>query len=155
MTFSPQSWTDPCGSGIHAFIHDNFLAIGYVAWHGYQAVGRGLVVCEAPRPIPTDSPWRDRPYQPMPDRLQFVPLARVSDRLQALAIDHDTQRQVLHVLRHYCPSQDIILLSRWGQDLEIDHLQNLAIAPAQCHAQIMQHWSEFQPCFTDPIIDQG
>ncbi len=147
MRFQPDQWTDHCDSWMPSFIHDHYLMIGSMAWQGYQQAGRGLVFCEI-------YPSQGRSSSFWPYHLRFTPQRHMPSRLQRLALEDDTIDQVERSLTTYDPHQAMVLLLVAGDQIEIDLLQNVAIAPEICHAQIRQRWSEFQPCFTHPWLDQ-
>ncbi len=137
----PERLTN-CVSWQTAFIHHNFLVIGYFAWSGFLEHGWGLLSCAVEPPASEI----DRRWQRWHFTAEFIPGNDLVDRLP-LEISASTIAQ-------YCPQQELMLMMcnrpafapvDQDQSVQVLWLQNLALKPPVCHRQVMQRWAEFMP----------
>ncbi|AMA10843.1 hypothetical protein [Picosynechococcus sp. PCC 73109] len=123
-----------------AFIRENLLSLGHEAWQGYLTQGRGLVVCEVAAPDLTCLNWRQAV---VPYYLHYRPAAIVYPYLKSRGLPSDVLDHLLKVLQTYTPEREMLLVLNHGVAVEVDWLQNLAIAPPDCYRQIGDRWEEF------------
>jgi len=123
------------------FIHQNMLTIGYTAWNGFLTVGLGMVVCDVDLPVNTPVNWQ---VDTVPHHLQFITELSVTDYLQRMELEPSAISNLLQIIATYNPTQQIIILLTGDGKIEIDLLQRLPIAPADCYQQVRQRWEEFQ-----------
>jgi hypothetical protein len=141
-------WQGCFGYWQSRFTHHHILTIGYTAWKGYVDAGRGLVVCDVVEAVPSTIDWQ---VDAVAFNRAFIPQAQVVGYLQALDLGSGGVADLLPAIATYDPTQAIVLLITGSGTLDINLLQNLAIAPAECYAQVERRWAEFQPDF----IPQG
>ncbi len=141
-----------CNDWQNRLIHHNFLTIGYLAWDGYIHVGRGLVVCNVVDAVSATIDWSVDTVTFYPT---FVPLAQIAQYLEALNLEAESVTALLPAIATYDPTQAIgVLITRDGT-VDISLLQNLAISPADCYAEVQHRWAEFRldtPVYPTPFI---
>lgn len=143
MRFQSDLWQGSCEDWIDHFIDQNLVVIGYAAWEGYIRCGSGLVVCQIPPTISTR--WQ---VETMSYELRFIRESQLINYLQGLKLDSETIATLLETIATYDPVNEIIILLKNDDQIDIDVLQRLAMSPPACHVQVLQRWSEFQPCLT-------
>jgi len=147
MRIQDSIWQGSFGCWQTPFIQENLLAIGYAAWNGFLTVGRGIVVCHVDVCDNAPVNWSVDPVQ---YDLQFICELQVAAYLEQLELEPTTISKLLQVVATYNPRQAIAILLTGNGQIEINLLQNLAIAPAECYEQVRQRWDEFQPCSIAP-----
>lgn len=145
MRIQDSIWQGSFGCWQTPFIHQNLLAIGYAAWNGFLTIGRGIVVCHVDV---CDNALVNWSIDPVQYDLQFIAQLQVVAYLERLELEPNAISKLLQVVATYNPSQAIVVLLTGNGQIEINLLQNLAIAPAECYAQVRQRWDEFQLCMT-------
>ena len=140
MQLTADPWQSCAENWQPSFIHHNFLLIGYVAWRGYLASGPGLVVGETVR---TPADVTRRPVSAVRLTMEFVPAAAVGQYLAQRGLAADVIAPICSVAQAYPPTREILLGLNDGDDITIQQLQNLAIAPPVCYRQVCDRWSEF------------
>jgi len=123
------------------FIHHNILLLGYTAWSGYTNEGRGLVICDVVDKVPASIDWN---LDTVTFNRAFVPQSHVTQYLQGLELEEEAVTALLKAIATYDPTQTIAILVIGNGAVDINLLQNLAIAPADCFKQVEQRWAEFQ-----------
>ncbi|OCQ96755.1 hypothetical protein AMR42_03070 [Limnothrix sp. PR1529] len=122
------------------FIQENFLYIGYVAWQGYLKHGRGIVACVAKEAVTTRLGWIENVTA---RSVQYIPFDLAALYLDLCLVPVSSIDRLLNTIKTYAPDREILILVKHGQEVEIDWLQNLAIAPSECYHQVCDRWSEF------------
>jgi hypothetical protein len=150
MRLKDSIWQGNFGYWQAGYIHANLLMIGYLAWNGFLNSGRGFVVCfvDAAAIASTAPPLLNS------FTAQFVPVNQLAIVLSCAAMTgelfHPVEPAAIAVLQNqahaYDPSRDAMILLIANGRIEAILLQNLAIAPAECHQQVRDRWEEFQPC---------
>lgn len=135
-------WQGSFGEWQSRFIHHHILSLGHVAWGGYRALGRGLVVCELLEPVPPYIDWRT---ETVAFEQRFVPQANVAAYLEPLGLQPAVRPALLSAIAAYDPNQAMVVLVQGNGSFDLNLLQNLAISPADCYRQVQQRWAEFQP----------
>lgn len=148
-------WQGLLGYWQNLFIHQNMLALGYRAWHGYISQGRGLLACRMAIAQPHTVDWS---ITTVPFSAQFIAQAAVPEFLRSLAaegrsiqpdfLDEAAIALLMEAIAQHDPTQSIVLLIENNGTVDINLLQHLAISPADCHCQVEQRWDEFQPYLT-------
>lgn len=126
------------------FIRENFLALGHAAWQGYLIQGRGMVVCEVKMVRAVASGWSSHVTH---YSLEYIPAAAMPSYLRRLPerLPEEVIDRLIETLSTYRPEQEMLLALQRDGRLEVDWLQNLAIAPPDCHRQVCRRWVEFSP----------
>lgn len=135
MRIQDSIWQGSFGCWQAPFIHQNLLAIGYAAWNGFLNVGRGIVVCHVDVCANAPVNWS---VDPVRYDLQFIAQMQVAADLERLELESDAISKLLQIVATYNPSQAIVILLTGNGQIEINLLQNLAIAPAECYEQVRQ-----------------
>lgn len=123
-----------------AFIRENLLSLGHGAWQGYVTQGRGMVVCEMVTADLSVLNWRQ---DVVPYRLQYQPAATTRPYLKSRGLPEEVLDSLLTVVQTYSPEREILLFLSYGRSVEVNWLQNLAIAPPDCYRQVGDRWDEF------------
>jgi len=135
-------WQGSFGYWQSLFISQNLLIIGYTAWNGHLNSGPGLVVCEIAVPI---HPFTDWNVESIPFDIQFLPQSQVAAYLHRLEQEQSVITLLQQTIATYDPSEAIVILTNGNGEVDINLLQRLAIAPAECYEQVQRRWTEFQP----------
>ncbi len=144
MRMRNEVWQGSFGYWQNQFIHHNILSIGHLAWSGHTNQGRGMVVCQVIDVIPSFIDWS---VDAVTFDQTFVSQGQVARYLQALELTQDVAPALLKAIATYDPTKTIVVLVMGNGEVDINLLQDLAIEPADCYAQVQQRWSEFQPNF--------
>lgn len=91
--------------------------------------------------------WR---WETVPHHLRFLGEVQSIAYLQQLELDVGTIARLHQTIATYNPSQAVIILLTDIGQIDINLLQHLAIAPADCYTQVQQRWDEF-PAVTGAI----
>ena len=126
-----------------SFIHANLMMIGYSAWQGFLQNGRGVLVCNVDRRAIAPS---NTGLEIIPFKAQFIAEQELITSIQAFSLDQDLITVLVQAVGNYAPDQEIVLLMKMEQHLEINLFQNLKIFPPDCYEQVSRRWEEFQPC---------
>lgn len=145
MRIQDSVWQGSFGYWQNLFIQQNILAIGYTAWKGFLNVGRGILVCHVETPINGSVNWSLDHVQ---YDLQFVSQLQASAYFESLKLDQTAVSNILQIIATYDPQEAIVFLVSGNGQIDINLLQHLAIAPAECYDQVGNRWAEFQPCLT-------
>lgn len=135
-------WQGNFGYWQYSFIHTNLLTIGYTGWKGFQSFGRGVVACDVDTKV-LDS--RITNLESVPFTIQFVPSNLMGFYLQSLSLDSSAISSIQSAVATYNPDRDILLVLEADRQIEVDLLQKMAIAPAECYQQVCRRWEEFSP----------
>lgn len=130
-----------------SFIRQHILEIGYTAWNGFLTSGRGMVGCDVNLSANRSVNWR---WETVPHHLRFLGEVQSIAYLQQLELDVGTIARLHQTIATYNPSQAVIILLTDIGQIDINLLQHLAIAPADCYTQVQQRWDEF-PAVTGAI----
>ena len=141
MRFKDAVWQGHFGYWQPLFIHENLLAIGHAAWEGWLQHGRGLVSCDVNLPATGALDWG---ADVADYHLQFLPTVAAIAQVQRLELQTEECAALEQMLATYSPTDAIVLLLTGSGQVQINCLRNLAIAPADCYAQMRQRWQEFQ-----------
>jgi hypothetical protein len=117
--------------------------IGYSAWHGFLQHGRGIVVCNVDRLAIAPS---NTGLEVTSFKTQFITEQKLITSIQAFSLDQDLITVLVQAVGNYAPDQEIVLLIKMEQHLEINLFQNLKIFPPDCYELVSRRWEEFQPC---------
>jgi hypothetical protein len=147
MRMRTELWQGHFGYWQNRFIHHNILMIGYTAWVGYMTQGRGMVVCDVVDAVPPSIDWS---VDAVAFRRTFIPSAQVTTYLHSLALMQEAGVALLNAIATYDPTHAMVVLVMGNGAVDINLLQNMAIAPADCYTQVQQRWAEFQPDLTTP-----
>lgn len=145
MQIRDSVWQGSFGYWQPQFIHQHILVIGYTAWQGYQESGRGMVVCEIQGPIAASMDWS---LETVAVQQSFLPLDLANNYLRTLELEETAIESLLKAIATYEPSTAIVMLVIGNGTVDINLLQNLAIAPKDCHQQVFSRWEEFQTYLT-------
>lgn len=145
MRLRNELWQGCFGYWQNRFIHHNILILGYTAWIGYLNQGRGMVVCEVVDAIPPSIDWS---VDTVIFNRTFIPQAQVARYLEALELENKVDTALLNAIATYDPTEAIVVLVIGSGAVDINLLQHLAIAPADCYQQVQRRWAEFQPDLT-------
>ncbi len=137
-------WQGYCDYWQSLFIRENMLPLGHTAWQGFITQGRGMVVCDVAMPANANAGFVDWNSDIVDYTVQFISLSGVSAYLQTLNLEATLVESLIDTVQTYDPAQVILLLINENGRTDINLLQHLAIAPAHCHQQVQQRWSEFQ-----------
>jgi hypothetical protein len=141
-------WQGDCGYWQDRFIRENLLPLGHAAWQGYINQERGMVVCDVAMPTARCANANigsvDWGSDTVEYTVRFVPLSNVSAYLQTFNLEAALIEHLIDTVCTYDPTQQVLLLINADGGAEINLLQHLAIAPADCHQQMQRRWSEFQ-----------
>jgi hypothetical protein len=141
MQIRDSVWQGSFGYWQNLFIHQNILTIGYSAWQGYLESGRGMVVCDIQGPIAPSLDWRS---EMLPVRQSFIPYVQANAYLENLKLEESSVESLIMAIASYEPSQAIVVLVIGNDQVDLNLLQNLAIAPRDCYQQVCSRWEEFQ-----------
>jgi len=141
MRMRNELWQGYFGYWQNRFIHHNILTIGYTAWMGYTNEGRGMVVCDVVDPVLPTIDWS---LETVNFEQIFVPQVQVASYLHSLELEQEVVIALLNAIATYDPTQAIVTLVIGNGAIDINLLQNLATAPADCYRQVQHRWSEFQ-----------
>lgn len=133
-------WQGCSGSWQAAFIRENFLPLGHAAWQGYLIEGRGMVACEMEVVDATTIDWSGDVVR---YSLQYIPTIAVPLYLQPYHLPANFIHRLMDTLQTYSPVREILISVSNDEQIEIDWLRNLAIAPRDCHRQVCNRWDEF------------
>jgi len=134
-------WQGCFGYWQNLFIRENLLPLGHAAWQGFITQGRGMVVCDAAIVDAGSVEWSTDVVE---YTVRFVPLSDISAYLQTFNLEVTFIERLLDTVQTYDPAQAFLLLINENGRVDINLLQHLAIAPADCYQQMQQRWSEFQ-----------
>ncbi|QQE67614.1 hypothetical protein GFS31_43270 (plasmid) [Leptolyngbya sp. BL0902] len=123
-----------------AFIRENLLPLGHGAWRGYKTQGRGLVVCEIMAADVTTLNWRRDVVR---YRIRYQPAAALESYLRPYGLPSTAMDGLREVVQTYRPSQELLLVLRSSDQVEMNWLRNWAIAPPDCYRQVCNRWDEF------------
>lgn len=140
MQIKDTPWQGHGGYWQPLFIRENMMAIAYAAWSGYLQHGRGMVVCDIDLPAASVN-WG---FDSVDYQIAFMPMPEAVPHIQQLELATLEQHRLNTTLACYNPECEVILLLNCQGRIEVNVLQNLAIAPADCYAQVCQRWDEFQ-----------
>lgn len=143
MRFSDGDWQGNFGYWQSGFIHANLLAIGYHAWQGFLQSGRGLTSCDIDAKITSSASIST---DLVPFQIQFIPQGQIITHMEERGLERDEILNFLQVINTYVPQREVIVLLAVNHRVEVNFLQNLAITPPECHAQVCKRWEEFQLC---------
>ena len=82
--------------------------------------------------------------------LRFVSLIEAPAYLRDKGLPGDRIDRLMAVVQTYSPDRDLLLVLSSGGHPEVNWLQNLAIAPPECHRQVCDRWAEFNLRQTSP-----
>lgn len=122
-------WQSCSGHWQPLFIREHLLPLGHAAWAGYTTHGRGLVACEVRGNLATLD-WRREVVR---YSLQFVPLVGAAAYLRCQGLPGDRLEHLMAAVQTYSPDCDLLLVISSGGHPEVNWLQNMAIAPPDCH----------------------
>lgn len=142
MKLKDSDWQGNFGYWQKSFIHANLMMIGYAAWQGFLQHGRGVVVCDIDRKAIDPS---NIGLEVIPFKTQFIAEQELITSIQAYSLDQDLITVLVHAVGSYAPAQEIVLLMKMEQQIEINLFQNLKIFPPDCYEQVRRRWEEFQP----------
>ncbi|TYQ28049.1 hypothetical protein PseudUWO311_06350 [Pseudanabaena sp. UWO311] len=142
MKLKDSDWQGNFGYWQKSFIHANLMMIGYSAWQGFLQHGRGVVVCDIDRSAIAPS---NTGLEVTPFKAQFIAEQELVKSIQAFSLDQDLITVLVHAVGNYAPAQELVLLMKMEQHLEINLFQNLKIFPPDCYEQVSRRWEEFQP----------
>lgn len=120
-------------------MRDNFPVIGYFAWKGFKQTGEGILVCNID-PLPSNVDLRLQTWNFNP---QFVSSQYIADCLLECAVPSVEVTTLVAAIQQYNPYQEVMLLIRCGNSVEIYWLKNLASTPLECYEQVLDRWDEF------------
>ena len=143
MKLKDSDWQGNFGYWQKSFIHANLMMIGYSAWQGFLQNGRGVLVCDVDRKAIAPS---STGLEIIPFKAQFIAEQELIKSIQAFSLDQDLITVLVQAVGNYAPDQEIVLLMKMEQHLEINLFQNLKIFPPDCYEQVSRRWEEFQPC---------
>ncbi len=143
MKFQDSYWQGNFGYWQKSFIHSNLMMIGYSAWQGFLQNGRGVLVCEVDRQAiaPSNSGLEVNQF-----KSKFIAAPTLISSIQSISKDQDLVTVLTQAVQTYIPEQEIILLIKMEEHIEINLFQNLKIFPPDCYTQVSRRWEEFQPC---------
>ncbi|MGF1568050.1 MAG: hypothetical protein ACFCVD_08250 [Nodosilinea sp.] len=126
-----------------AFVATNLLALGYNAWCGYLAGGRGVVVCSL------NAPHLGLTGESL--QAHYVPRSHLAPFLNAWLAAPDTvilnhhhiNGHILQAVDGYNPETGMILLLESGDRASFLYLRHLPIAPPQGYEIVCKGWEEF------------
>lgn len=133
-------WQGYSGYWQSAFIRENFLSIGHAAWQGYLTQCRGVVACNVEDVDVSTQDWHSNPVQ---YNIQYIPAAEVQPYLKIHNLDTSFVYPLIEAVKIYQPGQDILVAIFGNGQVDINWLQNLAIAPPDCYHQVHNRFSEF------------
>ncbi|MEB3213335.1 MAG: hypothetical protein VKL39_18440 [Leptolyngbyaceae bacterium] len=140
MKLPIRDWQGCSSSWQTAFIRENFLPLGYAAWQGYLSEGRGIVACDMEVGDATTIDWSGDVVR---YSLQYIPAIAVPIYLQPCRLPANFIHRLMDTLQTYSPIQEILISISKDEQIEIDWLRNLAIAPPDCYRQVCNRWDEF------------
>ena len=143
MKLKDSDWQGNFGYWQKSFIHANLMMIDYSAWQGFLQNGRGVLVCDVDRKAIAPS---NTGLEIIPFKAQFIAEQELITSIQAFSLDQDLITVLVQAVGNYAPDQEIVLLMKMEQHLEINLFQNLKIFPPDCYEQVSRRWEEFQPC---------
>jgi len=143
MKLKDSDWQGNFGYWQKSFIHANLMMIGYSAWQGFLQNGRGVLVYDVDRRAIAPS---NTGLEIIPFKAQFIVEQELITSIQAFSLDQDLITVLVQAVGNYAPDQEIVLLMKMEQHLEINLFQNLKIFPPDCYEQVSRRWEEFQPC---------
>ncbi|MEO0984008.1 MAG: hypothetical protein AAFY20_00505 [Cyanobacteria bacterium J06639_14] len=140
MRLPVDVWQGCSGYWQTAFMRENLLPLGHAAWQGYQTQGRGLVVCDVEVVAATSVDWSGDvvKYQ-----TRYITAVAVPDYLEAHGLQASDRDRLVNAVQTYCPEQEMLTAIGQAGSIEINWLQNLEIAPPDCHRQVCNRWDEF------------
>ncbi len=127
-----------------AFIRDNLLVIGYLAWRGFEQTGWGLLCCYV-EPLPVNTDLRLHSWN---FTTRFVSGQYIGDFLRKLEITTLDVAALVSEIEQYNPRQEIMLLLNSGRSVNahsvnVCWLKNLVSTPVDCYGQVLDRWEEF------------
>lgn len=141
MRTRDELWKGYWGYWQNYFIHHHILIIGYTAWSGYINQGRGMVVCHV---VDAIAPTIDWSLDAVAFERAFIPQAQAATYLKWLELEPEAVNALLQAIADYEPTQSVVVLVIGNGTVDVNLLQHLAIAPADCYAQVRHRWAEFQ-----------
>ncbi|MEO0942842.1 MAG: hypothetical protein AAFY30_14950 [Cyanobacteria bacterium J06642_12] len=133
-------WQGCSGYWQSAFIRENLLPLGYAAWRGYLARGRGLAICDVEVSETASVDWsRDVvPYQ-----VRYIPAVEMPDYLNAQGLKADYVERLMDVVQTYRPEGELLIAIARESPIEVNWLRKLTISPPECYQQVCNRWDEF------------
>ncbi len=122
----------------------NFLWIGYYAWHGYLNVDRGLVVISSDVDLMdgSDYIWQGSAEPNL--NFRYIPQPQLSLYLQEWLVPVGSIESILPAVTNYQPETELVFALEFGKNLDIGWCQRLQTTPPDCYQQICRRWSEFE-----------
>lgn len=120
-----------------AFIKDNSLMIGYLAWVGFQQMGAGALRCNVQLPPIEAELW----FHNWKFTADFLTKQRLADYLQTLNISSITS--LTTASEEYKPQQEIMLIIQAGDLVEIVVLKSRVTSPPAAYQLVLDRWDEF------------
>ena len=140
MKLPIRDWQGCSGYWQTAFIRENFLPLGHVAWQGYLTYRRGMVACTVEAVDATTVEWNRDVVQYI---VQYIPASAIPLYLQPYHLPANFIHRLMDTLQTYSPNREILVSISRDQQIEVNWLQNLAIAPPDCHRLVCNRWNEF------------
>jgi hypothetical protein len=123
-----------------AFIREHLLPLGHAAWEGYMLQGRGVLACEVAIENTKMLDWQEDVVE---YTTRFVAVSDLPAYFQARTPTAEFIDRLLETVQIYHPESEM-LIAIWGNDqVDINWLRSLAIAPPECYRQIRNRWPEF------------
>ncbi|PSN12289.1 hypothetical protein C7293_20785 [filamentous cyanobacterium CCT1] len=140
MQLPIEVWQGCSGYWQSAFIRENLLPLGHVAWQGYRAQGRGLVACDVKTAKAASVNWSNDmvTYQ-----ARYIPAAEVPDYFKVQSLKADYVDRLMDAVQTYRPEGELLIAIAHGGSVEINWLRNLTISPPDCYRQVCNRWDEF------------
>ncbi len=126
-----------------AFVATNLLTLGYNAWCGFLAAGRGAVVCSLNTPqLGITGETLATHYVPRSRMAAFLN-AWLSQPDTVILNHHHINGHILQALDGYDPQSDVILLLESGDQASLLNLRRLPIPPPRGYEIVCKGWEEF------------
>ena len=140
MRSHPSTWQGCFGYWQPLFIREHLLPLGHAAWQGFLHQGRGIVACNVEVVNAASIDWTG---ESVPYTLRFIPQAQTLEHLQSLDLEPALINRLLALVQTYDPERDMLFCLCGNGQVDINLLQNLAIAPPDCYRQVCDRWDEF------------
>lgn len=100
-----------------------------------------MLVCTVEVLDATTVDWRGDVVQ---YKAQYLPADAIFPYLQPIIYSlGDFVNSLMDAVQTYAPEREVLIAISSNGSIEIDWLQNLAIAPPECHRQVCNRWAEF------------
>jgi hypothetical protein len=132
-------WQGCFGDWQPLFIGEYWLPLGQMAWQGFLAQGRGLVLCHVQGEIAAV----DWSCTPVPYSATYVPLGQGYGCWRSLSLPAEDWPAVEGALAGYEPTQDVVLVLLGEGQPYVTCLKNWAVPPPECDRQMGDRQSEF------------